>query len=712
MNEQKLLEIKEYLQQPDVQQRIRKNIADARSHIAVSISRAASLFGFSESQLREWEKKGLLTTDRTAISQDSKGHRQYTTYELDKLAAFKELFNEGGFAPGDIPQNFDTFWSEFERELGQYTPDVPVTLPELSSSSLSISSMPIDQRVEHAEKEVFWRYFVSQALRLSLSLICEDIQDTIAGLILPLNKMAPFIEDPKEVYKAGESLIGWLAENRSFATFLDNLPSFVAPSDFRIEALPGSDTERGTEEERLKNIMIVVPRNARPKPLPLSDALVQTVKRFLRSVYDNIDRWKLAFNAGARDYLYQATNFDARPDTLDDTLESLTDMVIELGRQSTTFPDQNRWRFCCLLLPQDASLPLQQRSLVVRAQSLHSPYKVGDRVVSVDNPGLSLRAYQSGSIIYRPVIPAKGAMIAYQEREPSIRSAVALPLAREDGLSIGVLYVASEESDAFPIEDQRVLRLIGIMVEELLLTYRARQQVLEKRSSLIDRPGIIDPAFESFLNENSFIEDLETMLESIHRKDESDFSEQDEVSFIAIDIDNQSTLATKLGNRVARNLSRAVGLHIQDRLSTLFTNPAHQKLYHLNADCYCLILDGISLKEARHSAERLRTALAGSYRVNVHHNASEKPTLPENLMEVQAVTVHLGIPAYKRRKLRELLKRFDDQTAIYEVRSLVTAAIDRVLKEGRRYGGDVIVSWDYDTWDYGLWKPHKIGEAS
>ncbi len=72
----------------EVQERIQKNMPDARSKVTVTISRAAGLFDFTESQLREWEKRGLLKTERTALSQDSKastGHRQFTPPdELDK----------------------------------------------------------------------------------------------------------------------------------------------------------------------------------------------------------------------------------------------------------------------------------------------------------------------------------------------------------------------------------------------------------------------------------------------------------------------------------------------------------------------------------------------------------------------------------------------------------------------------------------------------
>src|SRR5579872_7464410 len=108
--------IKEYLQQQDVQGRIQQSLQQALSNVTVSISRAASLFGFSESQLREWEKRGLLTSERGSISQDGRGHRQYTTDELSKLAIFQELFKQGNYAPSDIPPDFDDLWEQIVSE--------------------------------------------------------------------------------------------------------------------------------------------------------------------------------------------------------------------------------------------------------------------------------------------------------------------------------------------------------------------------------------------------------------------------------------------------------------------------------------------------------------------------------------------------------------------------------------------------------------------
>src|SRR6266536_5447982 len=119
MNEPNIERIRKYLQSKEVQERIQKSMQDARSKATVTISRAAGLFNFTESQLREWEKRGLLKTERTALSEDSKtstGHRQFSPDELDKLALIRELIDQK-YSVSEIPQNIDVIWKQLVEEL-------------------------------------------------------------------------------------------------------------------------------------------------------------------------------------------------------------------------------------------------------------------------------------------------------------------------------------------------------------------------------------------------------------------------------------------------------------------------------------------------------------------------------------------------------------------------------------------------------------------
>lgn len=695
-------DLQEYLKRKEVQERIQHRIQQARSNVTVTISRAAELFGFSESRLREWEKRGLLTTDRN-ITEGKEGHRRYTTNELSKLAILHELFNFGGYGPGDVPPDYDEIWEDIEHEQqsnGTAAGRDSVEFPALPYQAPK-DTMFIDHRIEHAEQEVFWRYFTSQVLRLSLMLICEDIPDTMAGLVLPLGEKATFVHDPKDLTANGQALIGWLSPNGSFNTFLSAAPHFEHPSDFRIEPL----LAHGEDESFSYKTMIIVQRKA--KPLNLSLPLVQTLRRLLSQVYANVSQWYSSYGYGLRDYLYQATDFNNVTHPEDTVLNSLMNMVIQLGGPSQENSQNSRWKFCCLLLPQDSSLPVQRRSLIVSAQSTDSPYKLGTSIVSTKvPPGLSLRAYQSGTIIYEPDILLSEAIIAYAEQEKSTRSAIALPIVREDGLPIAALYIASDEDYSFPIESQRVLRLISTMIQELLLTYSARQQAAGKKTDLIDRPEIVDTAFEDFLTENDFIRDLEKILFTIADVKENTFVPDRDVSFIAIDIDDQSTFSMRYGDRVARNISQEVGTRLQEHLK-LFAKLNNKVLYHLNADRYYLLLDGMSLDEARKSAEQIRIALKGNYLVDAQRFSSKGTKLPVNMLEIPQLTIRLGVTSYTYDKLKEILLRYPSETSLVEVKTLVMGSLDTTLSTARREGGNKIVSWDPNIWGYTVWTPSQ-----
>ena len=695
MNEPNIERIRKYLQSKEVQERIQKSMQDARSKATVTISRAAGLFNFTESQLREWEKRGLLKTERTALSQDSKtltGHRQFSPDELDKLALIRELMDQG-YTLSEIPQNIDDIWQQILEEL-QRQPSQ--TKSQDGRYLHEAEHLPIDERVENVDQENFWRYFVSQTLRLSILLICEEVPDTVAGLVLPLQRDANsiMVTDPNDLNKVGLSLICWLGRNRAFYSFLDTAPSFEFPSDFRIEPL------RVIKEGNTQYVpFFIVQRRARS--LPLSDTVHETIQRLLGLVYRFVEQWQAYFDYGLHDWSYQVTNFRSDPNVNDAVLDGLTEMVVALGGKT---PDgRDRWNFCNLFMPQDISVPLLQRNLIVRAHSKHAPHEVSTMRLSVIHPGLTFRAYQSGYVIYRPkVMPPD---LAYRELEESTRSAIALPIAGEDGLAIGSLYIASEEIDAFSEADQRALRLITRMMEELLSTYQAYQLVRGRLADVITNPGLVDVSFREFLSEKDFINDVEELLTSIQSQELPEQQVEEVVSFIAIDIDNQSSLATKLGDHVARNLSREVGLRILGRLR--LSSPELRRLYHMSTDRYYLFWRGKTLEEARNQAENLRLILAGEYRIDVRHTVMSRLTPRERQFELPNVTVRLGVSSYKYSKLQAVLGRYPSEAAVAETRAVLMQNLDLSLEIGQREGGNVIISWDKDIWGYRQWSPSE-----
>src|SRR6266704_991937 len=231
--------IRTYLQKGDVQERIRQNIQRGRLEATVTIGRAARLFDFTENQLRDWEDRGLLKPLRTT------GQRQYPPAELDKLAIIKELIEEGGFTPGSIPSDVDEIWSTIASEQQKQT---------LKDDA---EPLPINQRIENARAELFWRYYASRVLRLSLMLICDELPNSPAGLVLPLQPgPVASIDSVKDLAKLGPSLVSWLSKTRSSHTLFTSVPSFQYSTDYSLLPLSVMKDDKPLDQPEDKTLIV------------------------------------------------------------------------------------------------------------------------------------------------------------------------------------------------------------------------------------------------------------------------------------------------------------------------------------------------------------------------------------------------------------------------------------------------------------------------
>jgi hypothetical protein len=718
--------LRAYLQRNDVQARIQQSINDSREGATVSIGRMAQLFHMKESKIRDLDARGLLNPSRTKES--NTGQRQYAPSELEKLAIINELLVQGRYSAGDIPENIDEIWRSLAPTDEQLPPSSGRSEPQ-SGFVREADYMPIDKRVAFAYyQEAFWRFYASQALRLSLMLIYEDYHFTRAGLILPLHKKDAYaaVQQSGDIANAGESLIGWLGQNHSFYTFLDPSPSFEYRSDFLIFPLQAVE-----ESEPHDNTLIAVPRlemGTVYREFVLTAPVVETIRRLLEPLYTQVPDWNVYLGRGMRDIANPLMDFNNNANLADIILTHMTKTAVHLGGRDEQ--DEQRWRFCCILTPNDLQLPLQQRSLVVRAKSKYAPstYKIGTTFVAPDRAivSLSLRAYQSGRIVYRPLVTPEDQSVVNQDLEAPVRSAIAVPVGGEDGTPQAVLYLVSAEAEAFSESDQRVLRMVGRMIEELLLTYQARIGTTRKISSLVTSPTTVDPSFAMFASENDLMADIAALLYALkYRTKGNQAGSQSEnpadvlarrkmrvspekvISFLGIDVDNQTSYTLKYGERMSKNLSRLVGLRIQRQLPALFSNFEDCRMYHAYGDRYYVLLNGISLDQARAKAVLLKDTLDDTYQVDALRFSIEQPTQSESmLVSADDITVRLGVSSYPYQKLEELLQRYPDETAIASTIALImSGGLDLLLKLGQDEGGDVIFSWDPEIWGYRKWKP-------
>ncbi len=713
--ERNLQKIRKHLEDEGAQRRVRQNIQKGRNEVTVTIGRAARLFNFSESQLRDWEKIGLIKPMRPKEGAESKsmagqsghsGQRQYSFTELDKLAIIRELLDEANLMPGSIPPNIDKIWHAIDTSTQEDAQDEQDT----GESRNRYQHEPIDRRVTIAYRHnLSWRFYASRVLWLSLMLLYEDVPGFSAGLILPSheNTLDADTLEANNLAWCGESLVGWLGQTSSFYTFLTPEPTFEYPSDFRVLPLRPPELRESLLDSPTNRTLIIVQRQQTGHIRQLEKA-IRTVQRLLEPLYEDQQSWYQYFGAGVNELVNPG--MDYRPKLPDAVLTGLTNMTIRLGGKIADGEDH--WSACCVLLPNNDRLPLQQRSLVVRAKSQYARQLLG---VTTSTPerystSLSLRAYQGGHIIYRPELAYEDTTPLLQETEGPTRSSIAVPIGGETGAPEGVLYVSSYEPGAFDEDDQRVLRIMVRLIEELLNTYSTRQRATKKMLDLLEDPGTVDALFKEFLSENEFLHDIEELLETIQQNREARQAAGDqeepisEISFIGIDIDTdvQERIANSYGDQTLRNLNKVIGVRIRDLLPALFTNYLSCKLYHIYAGRYYLFLRDFSLEKTKSNAERLRIALKGSIAV-------KQSDVPGGTLMLPDISVHLGVTHYSYDKLLDFLIA-SQMRSNAEISSTLYHSLDFVLKLGIDTGGDTVYAWNPIARTFAPYQPEEEKE--
>jgi len=698
--------IREYLQQPEARERIQRYMRDVQSKATVTTSGAARIFGFGEQQLRDWEKKGLISTERTSQEgKETRGHRQFTFDELNKLAIIKELTKEGNFTPAEIPAMVDAIWREVMGSEEQQT-----QIEARDEQTALDPELPIIQHIHRARAQLFLRFYASHALRLALMLIAEDVPGNTVGLLLPMRPQAwqQQVTRSEDLYLLGETLLGWLTRSRSTHTLFTRNPSFEYSTDYRIHSLCALANDKPTDETPVDRTYIIVRRDA--SPLTLSAEVVETISALLAPLYEDADKVIEYFGPNMNDALESSpdlNNTHMYPDLL---LDNLANMIVRHGGYVDR---KQRWRFCCILLPKESDRPLQQRTLVVRAQSANSPHKVGVASVSpgLDLNSLSLRAYQSGEVCYRDKIAPEDSVIAFQDVEHPVNAAIAIPIGAEDGEPEAVIYVTSEWEGAFSrVQDRCILRLLGRMVGEVIRTYRVRLQTVEKLGNILRHPDVVDDLIGEFFSENKFIHDMEEFLQnfknqmkqsalastSTNNESKPEHSEEYLISLMGVDVDHLSSYALKYGERAVRNLCHEIGLRIKGELASTFRMYPGCKFYHIYADRFFIVLRNVPFDQLIAKARLLKKSLDGPYKINLF---SSLPPAPGSLEEIK-ITVRLSVSAYNETTLTRLFEQHPDESSVYREYEAIERALATELKKGMSDGGNQIRIWNPTTRSY------------
>jgi DNA-binding transcriptional MerR regulator len=713
--------IEEYLQQPDTQEKIQRKMIEARSAATVTITRAADLFGFSDTQLRDWDRLGFVSPPRSdGAKLDDKKHRQYSRTELDVLAAIR-ILRDDSYSITEIKQNIGVV-RDIANQLGQEVFTLPGAVERTTQSVEVIQEPanvpPIDQLLDNADNELFWRFYATNALRLSLSLLAEYNPNTIIGLVMPLNSNTPASVTSANIADLGECLIGWLRPDYSFYLLYTSRPSFEEHTDFRMHPLRVMKNGIVQDEVRQNSTWIVVQRKEGLRDI--SQQVLTTIQNLCAPLYKLKEEWLSLFVQGQRFFTFPIVDFipgPANDPTKRSLLSKLANLTVSMGHDKG-------WRFACILTPHNPQLPVSQHQLVLLAKSDNTPemYVVGTTQVSPldEVMSVSLRAYQGGHICYRHCATPNDKSIANYDVEQPIGSAIAVPIGGEEATPLGVIYLVSSKHDTFAPDDQGLLRMIARMVQGLLLTFQTRIKVTEKLKPLIDKPALADLAYEPFLSETDFIADMETLLNDISKRENlkanlqpilelptpaaqraalrPSYSGTDIVSFYCIDVNDQTHLTQKYGEIMARNLSREVGRSIEAYLRPLFTTSYFKyfKLYHAYGDRFYIRLGSIPLEEAKNKVWSLKDDLElKPYQVNALRFTTEQRTPSEMLIQ-EDISVRIGVSSYPYLKLLELMLLQDNQP--YPAASVATLILNDF--SGLLRKGPGVNVWDPFDWQY------------
>ncbi|GAC1646743.1 MAG: hypothetical protein NVS4B12_14010 [Ktedonobacteraceae bacterium] len=538
----------------------------------------------------------------------------------------------------------------------------------------------IDDFIEGTERLWAWHYFVSQAMQVSLALIRETFPGSEIGLILPLRrkKSFPSLQLPEDVSKVGRALVGWSKENRSLHVFLVSPPEFTFADDYHIEWL-SKEHEPLSKDDPL----LVTPRQT--GSLALTHDVLETVRFLLNFVYVHQRDWLPSFQQSVSDLFAPMNRFHNGAVSPDTFLNDLADIIVQLGGSTTN--GRLHWRFCCMLLPREPRFPLQQQNLFVYAQSKDAPHRIGSTVVSIDNESLclSLRAYLSAHVHYIDDVAPKDTTIDFQALEEPIHSAIAIPIGGELGVASGVLYIASGETKAFSPANRRMLRIMSKMVENVLISYHTQHILTEYLIDVVRHPDVVDLLFEHFHSENDLRHSMRSLLENILEAEQQGL---EEVSFIAIGMDNLNHLALMYGNHAMRNLHREMGQRVHSSARAWFTQ---YELYHIYADKFYLLLKGLPFDRAHEHARHLQKTLGGSYRIDAQHISPSQSVLPGQKVPLENLTVRLTVTSYSTEKLLEILQQHekDTNTVSLKMRSTLEAG----LKMGEEAGGNIVYVW-------------------
>lgn len=666
-----------YLNVPETREQIRQYLQ--QEPLTTSINQAAKIVGADQTKLRSWEEKiGLFSAERA--STDNKfTQRRYDMQDIARLLVFKTLLDQQ-YPLKDV--------TAFMQENTSFIDDLVNDI--VPSRVYQERIWKAVERLNWAEEAAFWRMFVPRLLYLSMRLLFTQTPDNDTWLLLPLQwsnsqTAEDRVESREQLPMLGEVLLGHCSNEHPFFMCITRKPLLDdLPKQYKVKPL---EWPLASSDSPVRVHAVLEERRRRRS----SESILRAAGRLLQLLQKTQAQWKLHLQDSNDAMTYYAPEFEkALPG--DQILNKIADQIIYLGGVGEV-SQQPRWHFCCILLPPDEDVfrqPRKQHRLIVQGQSRESPHDLNKKTVLPYENSISMKAYHSRHIIYRPDIVAEEPDIAAHDQEEGIRSAIAVPIEGKEAGGwrtlhpLGVLYVTSREVDAFSKDDDLLLlRVMEKIVAEQVMAYLMRTLLVDKFAEMIDHPRIVDSNFKEFPTDNQFISQLEAWLkqiqfgQNINSPSESESQPFHDLAFIAVDlsIPNHKTGA-RATERATKSLTGAIGKSIKQWARGKY---GFAEVYYMHDDCYYLLLRDISLKQTAVDAFNLLNRLR---RYIQHH--SQQYGLPKG------ISLHLGVIGYTYDMLQDLQAELPPGASL---RVKMTQLLDDALDMSKEAGENKIAIW-------------------
>jgi hypothetical protein len=261
--------------------------------------------------------------------------------------------------------------------------------------------------------------------------------------------------------------------------------------------------------------------------------------------------------------------------------------------------------------------------------------------------------------------------------------------------SIGTLYVASRELDAFSEKDDiLILRMMGRVIAEQLVTYQNRNLVTDNLSEMVAQPQVVDSYFKEFRLESEYIKQLEEWLRQIKPASNAGISSETpgneplpfhDLASLAVDLSTHSGGAdttTRISEKTLRELVKEIGKEIK-RWAKVKSLPI--EIYYMYEERYCILLRNVALDQVIQHAAVLQEELLKCIqrKIKSHHGSSEN-------VQMSDLHLHLGIVGYTYTMLQELLAKVSSEAS---ARVRIMHLLNNALKESKDTGENTIVSW-------------------